>query len=74
MRCSACRTQVRRSNTFDTHIRKCTGSGYVLQTDFSGNHKQFQMIMKTVGLIIIKKLYWSLLKHFNVDIQLQVND
>ena len=46
MRCSACRTQVRRSNTFDTHIRKCTGSGYVLQTDFSGNHKQFQMIMK----------------------------
>ena len=48
MRCSACRTQVRRSNTFDTHIRKCTGSGYtyILQTDFSGNHKRFQMIMK----------------------------
>ena len=50
MRCSACRTQVRRSNTFDTHIRKCTGSGYIytyiLQTDSSGNHTQFQMIMK----------------------------
>ena len=49
MRCSACRTQVRRSNTFDTHIRKCTGSGYIyiyIANGFIGNHKRFQMIMK----------------------------